>query len=102
MFVQSKNAQIKIEVNTVTRGHLFPSQMLQVHEVNSALSEKDRSFLLSFKQGTPDWDLFPMPRLKELPAVQWKLKNIRTLITSNPEKHHELTSKLKSHILKLK
>ena len=69
-----------------------------VQQVNSCLSEKDRSFLLSFKMGTPEWDLFPIPKLKELPAVQWKLKNIQTLIKSNPEKHQELTSKLKSLI----
>ncbi len=69
-----------------------------VQQVNSSLSETDRSFLLSFKMGTPEWDLFPIPRLKELPAVQWKLKNIQTLIKSNPQKHEELTIKLKSLI----
>lgn len=206
LLVQSKKAQVKIEVNTITRGHLYPLQFLQVNEavqeefkkfaaiqvvstaelyggkicaaldrqhprdlfdvyllfkesgitedikngfiaalvshmrtmhevltpnfldqrlafenqfsgmsgisftyedfeatrerlikmVNSGLSEKDRSFLLSFKMGTPEWDLFPLPGLKELPAVQWKLKNIHSLIKSNPHKHHELTTKLKS------
>ncbi len=28
--VQGKNAQIKLEVNTITRGHIFPPQLLQV------------------------------------------------------------------------
>lgn len=207
LFVQTKNAQIKIEVNTVTRGHLYPTRVHQVHEtvqdefkkfaaiqvvsnaelyggkicaaldrqhprdlfdvyllfqesgftlevkngfiialvshmrvmneilqphfldqrsafekqfagmsaipftyddfettrerlireVNSSLSEKDRSFLLSFKNGTPDWDLFPIPRLSEMPAVQWKLKNIENLMKSNPKKHQELIKKLESH-----
>ncbi|HRW86111.1 MAG TPA: nucleotidyl transferase AbiEii/AbiGii toxin family protein, partial [Bacteroidales bacterium] len=32
LFVQSKNAQIKIEVNTTTRGHLHPVRLLQVNE----------------------------------------------------------------------
>jgi len=69
-----------------------------VQQVNSSLSEKDRTFLLSFKMGTPEWDLFPIPKLRELPAVQWKLKNIQNLIISNPQKHQELTTKLKSLI----
>ena len=32
LFVQSKNAQIKIEVNTTTRGHIHPLRLLQVNE----------------------------------------------------------------------
>lgn len=68
-----------------------------VLEVNSSLSEKDRSFLLSFKNGTPDWDLLTIPRLREMPAVQWKLKNIENLMKSNSEKHQKLVKNLESH-----
>ena len=64
--------------------------------MNSSLSDKDRSFLLSFKLGNPDWDLFPISDLKKLPAVQWKLRNIQNLMSSNPEKHNELIDKLES------
>jgi predicted nucleotidyltransferase component of viral defense system len=71
---------------------------LLVKEVNSSLSDKDRSFLLSFKRGNPDWDMFPVPRLKEMPAVQWKLMNIQNLKNSNPEKHNELIYKLESSL----
>ena len=71
-----------------------------INIVNSSLSEKDRSFLLTFKRGNPDWDLFPVAGLKDMPAVQWKLMNIQNLKRSNPEKHTELTRKLES-LLKL-
>ncbi len=204
LFVQSSNAQIKVEVNTITRGHLHPVRLLQVDEkvqerfkkfaaiqvvseaelyggkicaaldrqhprdlfdvyllfqesgynenikygfiqalvshmrtmhevlrphlldqrnafynqfqgmsdiaftyedlentreklietVNSSLTNMDRSFLLSFKRGNPDWDLFPSAGLKNMPAVQWKLLNLQNLIKSNPGKHRELLSKL--------
>ncbi len=30
--VQGKNAQIKIEVNTITRGHVFPTELMQVRD----------------------------------------------------------------------
>ncbi len=71
-----------------------------INIVNSSLSEKDRSFLLTFKRGNPDWDLFPVAGLKDMPAVQWKLMNIQNLKRSNPDKHTELIHKLES-LLKL-
>ncbi|MGC9343745.1 MAG: nucleotidyl transferase AbiEii/AbiGii toxin family protein [Bacteroidales bacterium] len=67
-----------------------------VQTVNSSLSEKDRSFLLSFKRGNPDWNLFPVQGLKDMPAVQWKILNIQNLIKSNPGKHIDLVCKLES------
>ena len=65
-----------------------------IETVNSSLADPDRSFLLSFKRGNPDWDLFPSGGLKDMPAVQWKLLNLQNLIKSNPGKHKELLSKL--------
>lgn len=67
-----------------------------IETVNSSLTDVDRSFLLSFKQGNPDWDRFPIPGLSEMPAVQWKLRNIQSLIKANSGKHKELLIKLKS------
>jgi len=69
-------------------------QLIRV--VDSGLSESDRSFLLSFKGGKPEWDLFPVPGLNKMPAVQWKLKNLQNLIKSDPEKHKEQIFKLES------
>jgi len=62
----------------------------------SSLSEKDRAFLLSFKRGDPDWDLFPVAGLRDLPAVRWKLLNINNLKESNPGKLNELIQKLEA------
>lgn len=66
----------------------------------TSISDSDRSFLLSFKRGNPDWDLFPYAKLKDMPAVQWKLLNLQNLILSNPGKHKELYSKLKTFFSK--
>jgi predicted nucleotidyltransferase component of viral defense system len=71
-----------------------------INTVISSLSERDRSFLLSFKRGDPDWELFPLPGLNEMPAVQWKLLNLQNLIKSNPGKHKELLSKLEILLIK--
>ena len=63
---------------------------LQVH-----FTERDRSFLLSFKQGNPDWALFDYPDAAELPAIRWKLQNIAKL-AKNQKKHTEQLAKLEA------
>ncbi len=47
-----------------------------ISTIHDLLSGADKRFLLSVKNGTPDWDLFTHPEAKNLPAVQWKLHNI--------------------------
>ena len=49
-----------------------------------------------FEAGEPDWDLFPLPVLKDLPAIQWKLLAIDKLKTKNPDKHTQKIEALKS------
>ena len=59
-----------------------------IKEIHDHLTDTDKSFLLSFKSGTPDWELMPLENLRHMPAVQWKLANIVKLKTQNPEKHN--------------
>lgn len=65
-----------------------------------SLTDNERGFLLSLKDGDPDWTLMPFDTLEHLPAIQWKLKNIQNLKADNPDKHAEqlalLTDKLAS------
>ncbi|MEZ4945117.1 MAG: nucleotidyl transferase AbiEii/AbiGii toxin family protein [Cyclobacteriaceae bacterium] len=65
-----------------------------VIEVNRCLTEDDKKFLQSFKNGEPQWDIIPIDNLQKLPAVRWKLDNILNLITNNPKKHAELKKTL--------
>jgi hypothetical protein len=58
-----------------------------VREIHTHLTANDRAFLLSFKNGEPEWGLFPLEALQRMPAVQWKLSNIRKLKKQNPRKH---------------
>lgn len=64
----------------ITRQHL-------VKELHQTLNDHDRQFLMAFKAGSPDWTLFPWREIETLPAIQWKLKNLKKLIDSKPEKH---------------
>lgn len=44
-----------------------------------AMPQDHRAFLLGFKRGAPDWDLLGLPHVAELPAVRWKLQNLRSI-----------------------
>ena len=56
------------------------------------LTGKDKEFLLSFGEGTPNWDIYDFERF---PAVQWKLQNLINLKNSNSEKFEILLTALK-------
>lgn len=65
-----------------------------VEEIHSKLTEEDRLFLLSFKEGNPIWELFNVRKAKELPAIRWKLQNIAVLKKENSKKHNEMLKAL--------
>lgn len=65
-------------------------EQVEAKELNSILSRlpemivrllnrDHKAFLMTFKEGNPDWNLMPISHLKDLPAVQWKLQNIRKI-----------------------
>ena len=65
---------------------------LVVKTVQSALTQSDKAFLLSFKNLEPDWSLYDFDGFQ---SVQWKLQNLKKLRESNPEKYSEQLERLK-------
>ena len=65
-----------------------------VNDIQSKLTENNRLFLMSFKEGTPDWEKFIVRNAKELPAINWKLQNIIRLKKENSKKHKEMVKSL--------
>lgn len=59
------------------------------------LTNNERHFLLSVKQGDPDWTLLPIEQIKDLPGIRWKLMNIKNI---DPNKHKILIEKLKEKL----
>ncbi len=47
--------------------------------IPASLDGDERRFVVSMKEGDPDWDALGIPHLRELPALQWKLINIRKM-----------------------
>lgn len=67
---------------------------LLVKTIRKRLTQNDKLFFISFENGEPNWELFPIPKLKDLPAVQWKLININKLKKGNPRKHEQMIQNL--------
>ena len=67
-----------------------------IRTIGDRLTEEDKKFFLSFESGEPDWKLFPLPILRDLPATQWKLLNINKLKKVNAKKHEEMVENLKA------
>lgn len=50
-----------------------------IETIKITMTENEKKFLLSIKKGQPDWDLLPVAGIDQLPAIQWKLINIRKM-----------------------
>jgi predicted nucleotidyltransferase component of viral defense system len=50
-----------------------------IEEIVSKMPDQHKKFLISVKKGEPDWSLFDLPGVKDLPAVRWKLENLAKL-----------------------
>lgn len=58
-------------------------------QLGQLITDDDVGFLLSFKQGKPDWSLFSIAGVGQLPAVMWKLANIRKMEAEKNKKSLE-------------
>ncbi|ULA69866.1 MAG: Ync [Nitrospira sp.] len=69
----------------VTVQELEETRMRMISLIQSRLTEGQRHFLLSFKRGEPDWALLSVTGVADLPAVQWKLMNVRRMSAAKRE-----------------
>lgn len=61
-----------------------------VEEIGARISESNKQFLHTFASGDPDWTLMPYEAVKDLPAIQWKLRNIKKLKKDIPSKYGKM------------
>ena len=53
--------------------------------ISDGLTDQERKFLISIKSGEPQWDLMGIDGIERLPALQWKLANVKKI----PKGKHE-------------
>lgn len=71
---------------------LLETRLRLVKELNDELTENERLFLLSIKMGAPEWNRLPIEHLEQLPALQWKLRNVGNMESA---KHRQTVDELK-------
>ncbi len=78
---------------SVTLQDLEKTRELLINSVHAILTDFDRSFLLSVKQGNADWNKFYFPNAEQLPAVAWKLANLNKMNDSARKAAHQKLEK---------
>jgi predicted nucleotidyltransferase component of viral defense system len=66
-----------------------------VSRLREEMTEEERRFIVSVKEGEPQWDFLGTPGIENLPGIQWKLQNIRRM---PPTKHREALQKLQDYL----
>ena len=66
-----------------------------IARIKTDLTTSEKQFLLSLKEGKPDWKLLGLDGAERLPAVQWKLRNIRKMA---PAKQKEQLANLRQKL----
>ena len=82
----------------VDLAQLEATQQALLRAIRRQFTERDAEFLLSLKQGAPNWSLFGLPGTEQLPAVRWKLSNIQSM---SEEKRREAVARLEAVVERL-
>lgn len=61
--------------------------------IRKSLMPEEKRFILSVKSGEPEWDMLGLNGIENLPAVKWKILNIKNM---SPKKHKSAFEKLRS------
>jgi len=62
------------------------------------VTNEERKFLISVKKGKPKWNLSGLTGVEDLPAVEWKLMNIKRM---EKKKHKKALEKLRDYLEKI-
>lgn len=89
-----------LSLQPVTVEQLEQSRNTMIETIRFQLTDDHKSFLLAFKAGDPEWGRLKHPRAEELPAVRWKLQNIRKLSNAQRERAVRKLEKVLSNLVK--
>jgi hypothetical protein len=64
--------------------HLEAARERLMAELPRRLSRAQRDFLVSLARAAPDWSLAGWPHARQLPAIQWRLKNLESFRRRRP------------------
>jgi predicted nucleotidyltransferase component of viral defense system len=79
----------------VTCENLYTTREHLVSMLLNELTTQEKQFIVSVKEVLPKWELLGLEGIENLPAVKWKLLNIRKM---NPSKHKKAVHKLRDYL----
>ena len=68
---------------------------LRGRALNAEMTEGERRFLISVKEGVPQWELLGLSGIEALPAIQWKVTNVTRM---DRAKHADMLAKLRAKL----
>lgn len=71
----------------VTLDDLIDTRKRLIGDIGARLDVNAQRFLTTLHDGEPDFEVIRLPQAAELPAVRWKLLNLKKLGAENPDKH---------------
>lgn len=71
----------------VTLDELADTRDRLIADIRTGLNADTQAFLLGLHDGEPDFDIIGLPQAAALPAVRWKLLNLKKLKDENLAKH---------------
>lgn len=63
----------------ITVGELERVRDELIAQIHAALTDNDKQFLLSVKEGRQNWQEFHYPDVQHLPSIKWKLHNLQQM-----------------------
>jgi predicted nucleotidyltransferase component of viral defense system len=79
----------------VTCEELAETRQQLIERISAELSVQEKQFIVSVKEGRPQWELLGLEGVENLPAVRWKLENIAKI---NPDKHEKAVRRLRDYL----
>ncbi len=63
----------------VTCDDLVKTRIDLIQHLLKSFTNNERQFLISIKEGNPNWSHLPIPGIEKLPGIAWKVMNIRKM-----------------------
>lgn len=81
-----------VTVDEIAYEDLIAAREAIIATLKNTLTDNEKAFLVSLKEGRPKWSVMGIAGIEKLPAIQWKLKNIQQM---SEKKRAEFLNKLK-------
>ncbi len=82
--------------NEISLETLLNVRSTLIQKIKTLLTDKQKAFVLSFKNMKPEWELSAIEGLERYPSVRWKLINLERM---DRRKHQMVYDKLKEYLL---